>query len=188
MDFRILGPLEVWQDGRSLPLGTPSQRGVLAALLLRPNRRVPVERFVDTLWPEAPPATAVPTVQIYISRLPPLAEITRAHLLDEHTSGRYAFHDLLRAYAGELAHTHDGDRTTAIHRMLDHYLHTAHTAAQLLRSNREPIPLTTPAPGVTPEPLVDNELAWFTAEHPVLLATVELASGTGFDTHTWQLA
>ena len=38
-----------------------------------------------------------------------LAELTRGHLLTEHRPGRYAFHDLLRAYAREQAHAHDDD-------------------------------------------------------------------------------
>ncbi|MFK5687966.1 hypothetical protein ACI3GN_15500, partial [Lactiplantibacillus plantarum] len=38
---------------------------------------------------------------------PLLAELTRAHLIEEQAPGRYAFHDLLRAYAAELAHSHE---------------------------------------------------------------------------------
>jgi len=55
-----------------------------------------------------------------------LAELARAHLLAEHAPGRYAFHDLLRAYATELARTHDSQnvRSAAAHRVLEHYLHT----------------------------------------------------------------
>jgi DNA-binding SARP family transcriptional activator len=55
-----------------------------------------------------------------------LAELTRAHLLAEHAPGRYGFHDLLRAYATELARTHDSQNvlSAAAHRVLDHYLHT----------------------------------------------------------------
>jgi NB-ARC domain len=55
-----------------------------------------------------------------------LGELTRAHLLAEHAPGRYAFHDLLRAYATELARAHDSQnvRNAAAHRVLDHYLHT----------------------------------------------------------------
>jgi hypothetical protein len=55
-----------------------------------------------------------------------LGELTRAHLLAEHVPGRYAFHDLLRAYATELARMHDSIdiRSAAVRRVLDHYLHT----------------------------------------------------------------
>jgi DNA-binding SARP family transcriptional activator len=47
MEFRILGSLEVEVDGRLLDLGGAVQRRVLAALLLNPNRVVPIERLVD---------------------------------------------------------------------------------------------------------------------------------------------
>jgi tetratricopeptide (TPR) repeat protein len=123
---------------------------------------------------------------------PLLTELARANLIVEHIPGRYAFHDLLRAYATERAHTVDSDeqRRAATGRMLDHYLHTAYTADRLLNPARDPITLTPPRPGVTPEHLADHDraLGWFTAEHPVLLAAVDHATATGFDTHTWQLA
>jgi tetratricopeptide (TPR) repeat protein len=120
-----------------------------------------------------------------------LAELTQASLLVEHTPGRYAFHDLLRAYASDLAHSLDNDqqRHSATHRILDHYLHTAHPADRLLYPTRNPIPLTPPQPGVTPGTLTDHQqaLEWFATEHPVLLAAVDYAATTGFDTYTWQL-
>lgn len=123
-----------------------------------------------------------------------LRELARAHVLAEHTLGRYSFHDLLRAYATELTDDHDPDeeRRAAVVRMLDHYTHTAHTAAGLLYPQRDPIamPLAPPAPGTHPEQLIDSDEAtrWFTMEQPVLLSVVRLAAKTGFDTHTWQLA
>src|SRR5262249_53910342 len=84
---------------------------------------------------------------------PILAELTRASLLVEHTVGRYTFHDLLRAYATDLAlrTDTDQDRHTATVRMLDHYLHTAHTADRLLDSAQDPPTLTPPQPDVTPQ-------------------------------------
>jgi tetratricopeptide (TPR) repeat protein len=123
-----------------------------------------------------------------VSRVRPLlAELAGAHLIVEPTPGRYTFHDLLRAYAVEQAHAFDPDqqRHTATHRALDHYLHTAHTAAVLLEPARDLITLTTPQPGVTPEHPADHQqaLAWFAAEHAVLLAAVDHAAGE-FDTHT----
>jgi len=123
-----------------------------------------------------------------------LAELARAHLLAEHTPGRYGFHDLLRAYATEQAHTIDSAevRRAATHRMLDHYVRSAHAAALLLRRHWDRLALPQLAPGVTPERLSghDDAVAWFSAEQAVLLAAVERASaaGVGFETHTWQLA
>jgi DNA-binding SARP family transcriptional activator/tetratricopeptide (TPR) repeat protein len=120
-----------------------------------------------------------------------LSELTRASLIVEHTPGRYTFHDLLRAYAIDLTHTIDTDqqRHAATQRILDHYLHTAHAADRLLYPARDPLTLTPPRPGVNAEHLTDHQQAldWFTTERPVLLATVDHAAATGFDTHTWQL-
>ncbi|MEU4037333.1 AfsR/SARP family transcriptional regulator [Streptomyces collinus] len=112
-----------------------------------------------------------------------LTELSRLHLVNEHTPGRYAFHDLLRAHAAELAHTeHDGPaRRAAVDRLFRHYLHTAHAAGLLIAPYADGIPLD-PAPADTrPEPLADDEraLAWLTAEHAVLLAVVHAAAHSG---------
>jgi tetratricopeptide (TPR) repeat protein len=121
-----------------------------------------------------------------------LGELTRANLLIEHVPGRYTFHDLLRAYATEQAHSIDPDqqRKDATRRLLDHYLHTAYTADRLLNPARDPITLTPPRAGVIPEHSTDRQQAlnWFTVEYPGLLAAVDHAAATGFDTHVWQLA
>ena len=69
MEFRILGPLEVVDDGRSLPLGGARQRALLAALLLRANTVVPADRLLDEVWADDPPASGLRSVQVYISQL-----------------------------------------------------------------------------------------------------------------------
>jgi DNA-binding SARP family transcriptional activator len=69
MEFRILGPLEVVEEGQTLSLGGTKQRALLACLLLRANQVVSTDRIVDELWGEEPPATAVKTIQVYVSRL-----------------------------------------------------------------------------------------------------------------------
>jgi len=123
---------------------------------------------------------------------PLLAELATAHLIVENAPDRYAFHDLLRAYAHQLAHADDVDaeRRAASRRMLDHYLHTAHTADHLLDPTQDPIMLAPCEPGVTPERPADQEqaTAWFIVERPVLLAMVNYAVDAGLDTYTWQLA
>jgi DNA-binding SARP family transcriptional activator len=120
-----------------------------------------------------------------------LRELTRCHLLAEPAPGRYAFHDLLRAYATELAQCEDtqSERQAALGRTLDHYLHTAHTGAMLLNAHRAPITPSPAHPGTLPEDLDDHvqALAWFTAEHQVLLAVIGQAARTGFDVHAWQI-
>jgi tetratricopeptide (TPR) repeat protein len=120
-----------------------------------------------------------------------LRELARAHLIAEHVPGRYAFHDLLRAYAAEhVYHTgSDTDWREATGRVLDHYLHTAARAALAQDPTMEPVALAPPRPGAAPEQPADypQTLAWFEAEHQVLLAALALAAGSGFDTHAWQL-
>ncbi len=69
MEFRILGPLEVLEDGRPLALGRLKERIVLAVLLLHANEFVSRERLIDELWGVAPPATARKAVNVYVSKL-----------------------------------------------------------------------------------------------------------------------
>jgi basic membrane lipoprotein Med (substrate-binding protein (PBP1-ABC) superfamily)/DNA-binding SARP family transcriptional activator len=69
MEFRILGPLEVLDDGVPVELGAPKQRAVLAVLLLHANEVVSADRLVDLVWGEDPPRTAAHSVQIYVSEL-----------------------------------------------------------------------------------------------------------------------
>jgi DNA-binding SARP family transcriptional activator len=120
-----------------------------------------------------------------------LAELTRAHLLTEHAPGRFSCHDLLRAYASELAHTADSEaeRRTATGRMLGHYLHTAYAASVFLAPARRPVTLAPLQPGVTPEHIADTEqaLAWFEAEDQVLMGAIARALDAGFDIHAWQI-
>jgi DNA-binding SARP family transcriptional activator len=49
LEFRILGPLRVMAAGRQLAPSAPGQRALLAALLLRANQVVAVERLIDDL-------------------------------------------------------------------------------------------------------------------------------------------
>jgi DNA-binding SARP family transcriptional activator len=69
MEFRILGPLEVADRDRQVVLGGAKQRALLAALLLRANEVVSVDRLIDELWGESPPETAAKVVQVYVSQL-----------------------------------------------------------------------------------------------------------------------
>jgi DNA-binding SARP family transcriptional activator len=69
LEFRILGPLEVVDDGRLLPLGGRMQRAVLALLVLEAGAVVSVDRLVDALWGERPPRTAVASLQNFVSHL-----------------------------------------------------------------------------------------------------------------------
>jgi tetratricopeptide (TPR) repeat protein len=113
-------------------------------------------------------------------------------LITEPTPGRFTLHDQLRAYATEQTHTIDAetDRRTAFHRMLDHYLHSAHKATLRLSTREDLLTLAPPQVGVTCENLADRSqaLSWFNTEHRVLMAATREAGTNGFETETWQLA
>jgi predicted ATPase/DNA-binding SARP family transcriptional activator len=69
MDFRILGPLEVLDEGHRVALGGSKQRALLALLLLHRGETLGTERLIDELWGERPPAAAAKSVQVHVSRL-----------------------------------------------------------------------------------------------------------------------
>ena len=120
-----------------------------------------------------------------------LAEMSRLCLVTEQAPGRYAMHDLLRAYASEQTYACDSPavRHAATRRLLDHYLHTAHAAALLLNPSREKITLPAAPSGVALEQLADDRqaLAWFEAEHRVLISLTGVAAETGCEAYAWQL-
>src|SRR5205823_13516013 len=66
---RILGPVEVTDDGAPLQLGGQKQRALLALLLLNPNRVVSTDRIMDALWGEQLPRTAATSLQNFVSQL-----------------------------------------------------------------------------------------------------------------------
>ncbi|MER5393848.1 NB-ARC domain-containing protein [Saccharopolyspora sp. NPDC002686] len=107
-----------------------------------------------------------------------LAELCRAHLLTRRAGDRYVFHDLLRAYARERAHTDDTDedRTAALQRLLDHHFYATYAAHQRLSAN---VPL--PDLDYTDKQLWrdfatnDEALAWWDAEYASVLATIRQA-------------
>jgi DNA-binding SARP family transcriptional activator len=69
VEYRILGPLEVVDEGGPVALGRLKERLVLAVLLLHANEFVSRERLIDELWGPAPPPTAKKAVNVYISQL-----------------------------------------------------------------------------------------------------------------------
>src|SRR5690348_2918201 len=69
LEFRLLGRVEIYRDGRPVDVGGPKQRAMLASLLLRVHRVVSIDQLIDDLWPEQPPARAAATVQVFVSQL-----------------------------------------------------------------------------------------------------------------------
>ena len=121
-----------------------------------------------------------------------LSELTGASLLIERAPGRFVLHDLLRAYAGELADAEDDGSTrgAALLRMHDHFLRTAHNASSVLDPFREPIALPPGATGSEPLRFDDRAraTAWLRTERYVLRAIVGHAAAHGYDEHAWRTA
>ena len=128
LTVHLLGPVEVRRDGKSLDLGGPQPRAVIAHLALDAGRVVSVERLVDRLWGDDPPRTPLGTLQSYVSRLrrclePDRAAGTEPHVLVTEAPG-YALripaeqidvHRFRRLVADARRALADGDDETALH-------------------------------------------------------------------------
>jgi tetratricopeptide (TPR) repeat protein len=114
-----------------------------------------------------------------------LGTLEDASLLVRQPGGRYTMHDLIRAYATTHAHTTLPEplQRAALQRVLDFYLHTAHTANRMLGLHATLIRPEPLAPGVRPYPIPDqpSAMTWLEAEHPQLLAAQHAAA-----THNWR--
>jgi DNA-binding SARP family transcriptional activator/Tfp pilus assembly protein PilF/DNA-binding XRE family transcriptional regulator len=120
--------------------------------------------------------------------------LTRAHLIQPgEREGRYAMHDLLRAYAAELAATADtaAQRQAAVTGLLDYYLRTAAAAMDALvpaERHRRP---RLPAPDSSARPLVTGKeaaLDWLDQERASLIAVAVHAAARGWPGHATALA
>ena len=121
-----------------------------------------------------------------------LALLARAHLVHPVGGGRYGLHDLLRAYARELAAAEDGatGQLAAMTSLLDYYLGVAGAAMDVLvpaeRNYRPRLePISTPAPDLTTPA---RARAWLDAERAVLVAVALHAAAHGWPSHTTRLA
>ena len=163
----------------SYRLLTPEAARMFRLLGLHPGPDISVPAAVSLAGTDEPAARRA------------LRDLTRANLIDEHAPGRYTFHDLVRAYAAAQARDTDSsmEREAAVGRVLDHLLYTARSAAILLYPAHEPVEFTPLRPGSAPErPAGYQEaMAWFEAEHQVLLSAAAFAAEFGFDAHAWQL-
>nr|WP_269329932.1 BTAD domain-containing putative transcriptional regulator [Kineosporia babensis] len=123
---------------------------------------------------------------------PALGELLRASLIYEARPGRFGCHELLRAYAGELAAVpeHQQESADARARLLDHYLHSADAAAATLTPSRDRLALPTPVTGTRPQSFGSTReaAAWLEAERPALVAVIRQDQRYGSARHTWQLA
>ncbi len=121
-----------------------------------------------------------------------LRTLTRAHLIQPTMSGRYRMHDLLGAYARELAASCEGEseQHEALSRLFDYYLYTAATAMEILfpaDHQRRPR-IARPA---TPIPPLTNPVAaraWLDTERASFVAIARFTAGDGWPAHATRLA
>ena len=120
-----------------------------------------------------------------------LRELTETQLVARQPGGRFAFHDLLRAYAMERSAAQEApaDRGAAIGRLLRWYLHSATAAARTINPRRRHVSLDPAGPGI--EPLrfsgYDDGLAGLDAEQANLVAAVHLAASQAEHEIAWKL-
>ncbi|CCH29416.1 ATP-binding protein [Saccharothrix espanaensis] len=154
------------------------------------------QRTVFGLLGIAPgPDTTPPAVAALVG-LPPararraLSALEEGSLLERRPGGRYAMHDLVRAYATTVPDLPDDVRRMALVRVVDFHLHTAFAADRLLHPHRPLLQPGPPALGVHPLPLTDAAAAaaWLEAEHATLLATQRAAAALNLNHTVWHLA
>ncbi|WP_432974272.1 BTAD domain-containing putative transcriptional regulator [Dactylosporangium sp. CA-233914] len=68
LEFRLLGPFEVWAAGRRVEAGQPHVRLVLAALLVDSGRMVSHDALIDRVWGPTPPKRARDGLYAHIAR------------------------------------------------------------------------------------------------------------------------
>src|SRR6185437_14653888 len=135
MEFRLLGPIELWSAGVQYNLGPAKERGILAILLLSPRTIVPTELLIDRLWDARPPAKARESLSAYVTRLRGRlqhARVDRARLVarahgylldvDSETIDLYQFRRLCRQ-AGALAESGDPEHASSLLRDADELWH-----------------------------------------------------------------
>lgn len=86
--LRVLGPVEASAAGRTLDLGGPKPRLVLALLVLEPNRTIPADRLIDALWSDDRPADPRAALQVKVSNLRRVLETVDVGIV--YANGGYA--------------------------------------------------------------------------------------------------
>jgi tetratricopeptide (TPR) repeat protein len=116
----------------------------------------------------------------------------RAHLIQQAGPGRYGLHDLLRAYARELATAYDGEgeRHAALTRLFHRYLHTAAATMDILHPAERHCRPCVPPPATPAPPVTDPAAAraWLDAERASLLAVTVYTAGHGWPAYATRLA
>ncbi|MEV8436985.1 BTAD domain-containing putative transcriptional regulator [Actinosynnema sp. NPDC051121] len=120
-----------------------------------------------------------------------LGELSRAHLLEQPRTGRFALHDLLRLHAEATAKAEEpaAEHELAVDRLLDFYLHNVDRADRAIRPTRTELPLTPIADTVPLLEFADQAeaVAWIDGEMPNLRLVIPYAGERGRHEHAWQI-
>jgi DNA-binding SARP family transcriptional activator/tetratricopeptide (TPR) repeat protein len=140
--------------------------------------------------PDIAPAVAAALAGIQVedarARLERLAD---AHLIDEPAPARFAFHDLLRAYATERAYEEPADAETALARLHDHYLASCLAVADAAYSHLQRVPLSADeSPPTRSFPDAATAISWADAELVNLVAAVRASADRGPRRPAWLIA
>jgi DNA-binding SARP family transcriptional activator/tetratricopeptide (TPR) repeat protein len=120
-----------------------------------------------------------------------LRKLTRAHLIQPTAPDRYGLHDLLRAYARDLATAHDSEdqQRAALTRLFDYYLHTAATAAgTLFPAEQIARPAVSPATDIPALPGPGAARTWLDTQLASLASVSAYAADHGWHGHATSLA
>jgi tetratricopeptide (TPR) repeat protein len=121
-----------------------------------------------------------------------LDTLVGAHLVDQTSPNRYEFHDLLRAFAADQTRKEESpeDRSAALRRVLDWYLHTADAAQSWIDPAEDHLALDPPDDACVPQSFsgYDEAVDWSEREHANFLPAVRAACDAGLDRHGWQLS
>jgi DNA-binding SARP family transcriptional activator len=180
---------ELRAHGRLLELTTDDGDAVRAAFDLSFARLEPAARRLFPLLglvpgPDVTPAAAAAlTGGATTDARRDLETLAAAHLVAQHAAGRYQCHDLLRAYAEDLAT--QGDPAGPVARLLDYYLRTADAATRLLYPHVLRLPRTH-----DPAPLPGEQAAitWLESERANLVAAAVRAADLGMPDYAWRIA
>jgi DNA-binding SARP family transcriptional activator/transcriptional regulator with XRE-family HTH domain len=182
-----LDGLETGEPATSVRMVFSWSRARLREPASRMFRLLGIHPGPDIAVPAAASLAGMPRGQAYLA----LAELCDEHLLTEYAPGRYSLHELLRAYAAERARTSDSDaeRRTAVHRVLDYYLHAATAASGFVYPYGSRRITDQPQPGVVLEELSGPGQAaeWVANERHALFAAISQAAEGGYSPHAWEL-
>ncbi|CAM4168507.1 tetratricopeptide repeat protein [Kibdelosporangium persicum] len=118
-----------------------------------------------------------------------LDDLIGAHLIQQSAADRYFLHDMIHAYAADLAAS-DPESPAALRRLVDWYLRTATNARKHLIPDDHPVPLLQSDVDLRPRTFGTGAqaLRWCLDERSTLVAVTRLAARHGLHNHTWRLA